>query len=228
MLIDVVIATVAALAPLVVVAVLFAPVALVVDPERLERPVIGVIGIETAFLVVAGVTRWGLSLPPLRLSIPAPAVLVGGCVAYLLATILTERATTLVSDVAGVTVVEGIEEYDTLAMVAVSVVLVGPAEELLYRGVIQPVLTAHLGTGVGIAWMAVLFGAVHYPSYGADSLREADLGVALGTLSTAVAGAVLGVLTVVTGTLVVPIVAHSLYDALLFAGYVPFSDPSAA
>lgn len=77
--------------------------------------------------------------------------------------------------------------------------LAGAGEELLFRGVIQPL--------VGLPAASLVFGAVHvggrsFIGYGAWA---------------ACIGALFGWLMVATGGLVAPIVAHAVYDALALA-----------
>ena len=108
-----------------------------------------------------------------------------------------------------------LEGESVVAVVAVSLLLVGPAEELLYRGVVQALWVEVVGPVAGILAASALFGLVHFPSYGASSLRDVDASVAVGMVGTATAGAYLGASYVLTGTLLVPVVGHALYDAVL-------------
>jgi membrane protease YdiL (CAAX protease family) len=75
----------------------------------------------------------------------------------------------------------------------------GIGEELLFRGVVQPLLAAWLGTVAGVIIASTIFGLLHAvtPTYA--------------ILATAV-GIYLGGLALVTGNLLGPIIAHSLYD----------------
>jgi len=83
--------------------------------------------------------------------------------------------------------------------------LAGLAEELLFRGVIQEGLTRTLPAGGPLLVASVVFGLAHFvtPTY---------------AVLAAVAGLYLGALYVLQGNLLVPIVAHALYDfvALLY------------
>jgi membrane protease YdiL (CAAX protease family) len=84
----------------------------------------------------------------------------------------------------------------TLAVVAL---LAGLGEETLFRGLIQPVLATHLPLWAALAATAALFGLAHWvtPTY---------------ALLAGVVGAYLGGLLLMSGNLLVPIVAHALYD----------------
>jgi uncharacterized protein len=85
-----------------------------------------------------------------------------------------------------------------LAMISV---VAGVGEELLFRGVVQPLLIGWIEILAGVLAASVIFGLMHAitPTYA--------------ILATAV-GAYLGWLTLATGGLVAPIIAHSLYDFL--------------
>jgi CAAX protease family protein len=82
---------------------------------------------------------------------------------------------------------------------AIVAVLAGLGEETLFRGVIQPALATHLPVWAALAVTAVLFGLLHWvtPTY---------------ALLAGIVGAYLGVLLLVSGNLLAPIVAHALYD----------------
>jgi uncharacterized protein len=82
-------------------------------------------------------------------------------------------------------------------------VTAGVGEELLFRGVLQPL--------VGVAGASVLFGAVHVG--GRDFLGYGAWAACIGAL--------MGWLAMATGGLTAAIVAHALYDALALA-YVRF------
>jgi len=208
-------AAVLAVLPLAVVAV-FAALAAAVVGDRVRSLTVGIALMELSMLSVAvgALTVWDVAV-----SI-TPQAPVEWAVALALVPIpfAIERVSDWLLDVLGATQDDALDlEGESLAAaVLLALVLVGPAEELLYRGVVLGLLDDPLGTGPALVVMALLFGLVHYPSYGADSIREIDLGVAVGLCSTALAGLGFGVLYLVTGSLVAPIVTHSLYDAALF------------
>ena len=83
-----------------------------------------------------------------------------------------------------------------LALVAL---FAGLGEETLFRGVIQPALAMHLPVWAALAATAALFGLAHWvtPTY---------------ALLAGIVGAYLGGLLLMSGNLLVPIVAHALYD----------------
>jgi membrane protease YdiL (CAAX protease family) len=98
-----------------------------------------------------------------------------------------------------------------LAMALVSLVAVGPAEELLFRGAIQNRLGRTFGPLAAITVTSLLFTLVHSNNYDA-SLVTVGLAMAIifGVSS------VLGVLYERTDNLAVPILVHGLYDAVVF------------
>ncbi|MEP6689397.1 MAG: CPBP family intramembrane glutamic endopeptidase [Gemmatimonadales bacterium] len=89
------------------------------------------------------------------------------------------------------------------ALVVVAL-LAGLGEEALFRGVLQPALAAHLPLVAAVAVTATLFGLAHWitPTY---------------AVLAGIVGAYLGWLLVVSGNLLVPVVAHALYDVVALA-----------
>jgi membrane protease YdiL (CAAX protease family) len=105
-----------------------------------------------------------------------------------------------------------------------SLLVVGPAEELLFRGVIQTRLRETFGVGVGITFATALFAAIHLVGYG--NLAAGLLGVSVLFL----VGFVLALSYEYTGNLVVVAVMHGLFNATQAAlGYVGvrYGDPDA-
>lgn len=101
-----------------------------------------------------------------------------------------------------------------LPLIPLSVLVTGPAEELLYRGVIQTRLREVFGAIPAVAVAAVVFALVHIPAYGATSGLDASLATTLGVLF--LLGASLGAAYEHTENLVVPAVAHGVYNAVVF------------
>lgn len=101
-----------------------------------------------------------------------------------------------------------------LPLIPLSVLVTGPAEELLYRGVIQTRLTEAIDAVPAIFVASTIFAVVHVPAYMAGS----GLGIELvGTIATLLLlGVVLGAAYEFTGNLAVPIVAHGLYNAVTY------------
>src|SRR5205085_12118606 len=87
----------------------------------------------------------------------------------------------------------------TLLDLAAISVLAGFGEEMLFRGVLQDLLSRWLGPWPALAFASVLFGLLHLitPTY---------------AVLAALMGAYLGWLYARTGNLLVPIMTHTLYD----------------
>lgn len=101
-----------------------------------------------------------------------------------------------------------------LPLIPLSVLVTGPAEELLFRGVIQTRLKEALGVVAAVVAASAVFALVHIPAYAAGSGLSADLATTLVILF--LLGGFLGAVYEHTGNLVVPAVAHGLYNAIIF------------
>lgn len=82
--------------------------------------------------------------------------------------------------------------------------LAGLGEELLFRGVIQAGLAERFPPWLAVAAASLLFGAGHWLSASYAALAAAI-------------GAYLGVVFLLTGNLLAPVVAHALYDVVALA-----------
>jgi membrane protease YdiL (CAAX protease family) len=78
-------------------------------------------------------------------------------------------------------------------------VAAGVGEEMLFRGVIQGALVRALGNVAGLATASLVFGLLHPISATYAAIA-------------ALLGAYLGLLWLLTGNLLTPILAHSIYD----------------
>jgi membrane protease YdiL (CAAX protease family) len=96
-----------------------------------------------------------------------------------------------------------------LRFAALSVFLVAPAEELLFRGVLQTRLADAYGPTFGIVFTSLLFALAHVPAYGTAAL----LGVVVALF---LLGVLFGFLYEVTDNLLAPILVHGVYNAALF------------
>lgn len=119
-----------------------------------------------------------------------------------------------IDDVSGALARAGLDPIVFLTLAVVAVVLVGPAEELLFRGAVQGTLRRVFGPWAAIGGASVLFTAVHIPLFNDTPLG--GLVVALGVVF--LVSVALGYTFEQTGSLVVPAVMHSLYDGLLLVG----------
>jgi hypothetical protein len=97
-----------------------------------------------------------------------------------------------------------------LYMIPVSLLFVGPFEELVFRGVVQGLFRRRYGAPVAIGAAATLFGVAHFVALTGSGSRVSYLAVA------AILGLVLGFVYERTGNLAVPAVVHGGYNALLF------------
>jgi membrane protease YdiL (CAAX protease family) len=103
----------------------------------------------------------------------------------------------------------------SLALVS-ALFLIGPVEELLYRGVMQGRLRQSFGPVAAIGLTSVGFAAGHVATlvWGGDPFT---LGFGLSLIAIATGSVVLGVIYERTGNLVPAILAHSLFNGLLIA-----------
>jgi hypothetical protein len=94
----------------------------------------------------------------------------------------------------------------------------GIGEELLYRGFLMHYLSGTLAGGVALgvlgAWLvsSMLFGLAHVYQ-----------GVA-GVIRATIAGLLLGLVTILTGQLILPILLHALFDVQMLWMYRPADD----
>ncbi|MFD1644603.1 CPBP family intramembrane glutamic endopeptidase [Haloarchaeobius litoreus] len=97
-----------------------------------------------------------------------------------------------------------------LGVAILSVLIVAPAEEYLFRGVVQGRLRETFGPVGSVLGSSLLFGSVHLSNY-TGSVEQ----VVAGVLLIAGTGAILGALYEWTDNLTVPIVTHALYNVVL-------------
>nr|WP_089881107.1 type II CAAX endopeptidase family protein [Halogeometricum limi] len=99
-----------------------------------------------------------------------------------------------------------------LLLIPASLLLIGPGEELLYRGVVQNRLRERLPATVAIPLASLIFAAIHYFSLsGAPSARLVSISLlVLPTL-------VFGVVYELSDNIVVPALTHGAYNATLFS-----------
>jgi len=98
-----------------------------------------------------------------------------------------------------------------LALAALALLIVGPAEELLFRGAIQARLGRSFGAVSAVALTSLLFTVLHFGNYDAG---RATVGLAMTIIF--VVSSILGMLYTRTDNLAVPILVHGLYDAIVF------------
>jgi membrane protease YdiL (CAAX protease family) len=121
-----------------------------------------------------------------------------------------------IDPVTAVTAPENLSVAVLAFMIPAMLFAVGPAEEYLFRGVVQGYLQQSFSTAGAIGWAAVLFTLVHLPNLISNPEAAAvSIPVWLGI------GLVLGWLYERTAALFVPVAVHGLYNtvviSLLFA-----------
>lgn len=100
-----------------------------------------------------------------------------------------------------------------LLMIPVTVLFVAPAEEVVFRGVVQGLFRKAYGVVPGVVLASALFGVGHWLALagtGGGKLAYVAIAAALGL--------VLGTLYELSDNLTVPIAVHGLYNTLLFVG----------
>lgn len=101
-----------------------------------------------------------------------------------------------------------LESRASMVLVTIFGITLGPlAEELAFRGFVQPLLTKSFGPPVGIVLAAVPFGFLHFAEYG-NSWRH--------VLLISAAGAAFGWMRHATGSTKASTLMHSAYNALFF------------
>jgi uncharacterized protein len=160
---------------------------------------------EGGLAVIAGLLGWGLTVPPweqTRLSLADAGLGVAGCVPMLALFIIPMRwplgpwrhMHALVDEV-----IRPIFRRATVLDLALICLLAGVGEEWLCRGFIQAGLIPYIGTWWALAIASLFFGLLHPLS-------------AFYVIFAAVVGVYLGVLMLATDNLLVPTIAHGVYD----------------
>lgn len=106
--------------------------------------------------------------------------------------------------------VAAIDPVFLLVVAVLSMLLVAPVEEYLFRGVIQGRLRESLGPIPAILGASLLFGSLHFANY-IGSPIEILAGVGVITC----VGIVFGTLYELTDNLAVPIAVHGIYNVVL-------------
>ena len=98
-----------------------------------------------------------------------------------------------------------------LVMIPVSLLFVGPAEELLFRGAVQGRLRQSWGAWPAIVIATVLFGLIHIPGITGGFGAQLSYALLVGVL-----GLLLGYLYEYTQNIIVPSLVHGAYNGTLF------------
>lgn len=106
----------------------------------------------------------------------------------------------------------GLSPEFLLLMVPIAILVIGPTEELVYRGIIQKSLYSKFSTRQAIVLTSLIFALVHFPAYLTGTAANATI-----TVSTVfVLSLVLGKIYAHTENIVIPSLSHGLYNAALF------------
>jgi len=100
-----------------------------------------------------------------------------------------------------------------LLLIPASILLIGPGEELLFRGVVQGRLRQVFGPAVGIAVPSLLFAGVHWFALAGGTTTGRLVAVSV----LVVPAIVFGVSYEYTDNIVVPSLIHGVYNATLFS-----------
>lgn len=169
------------------------------------------------FLVALLYIRWRGSEEPLfDVSLPSLRD-VGWIVAGLIGLFVLLNVVSFVIEQLGVTpaenavIAQGQQQPEFLLyLIPIAFLFNAPAEELLFRGLIQGLFRRAYGIIPGVVIASVMFGVVHYVALGGTGSRTVYLAIA------AVLGLVLGLLYEKTENLAVPILVHALFNAIQF------------
>jgi membrane protease YdiL (CAAX protease family) len=177
------------------------------------------------FLLAAGVVLFVPASPAIEWAIPGLVdlglILLVSPVLFALGAVLAVVWSLIGTAPSDTAVDEGIEARSILWRVSPAI-LVGPAEELLFRGLVQSLLVDVIGLIPGVGLMGILFGLYHYPNV-TDSLFELTSKDTFELTQSGFGGVVMGLFYLFTGNLIVPIVGHSLHVAVIF-GYFARQD----
>lgn len=173
----------------------------------------------TGVLAVAVLYLAGRDRPVAFLRVGRPTVRdLGWVVAGLVVLFTALTAATYVLDQGGLALPEhsflqSAEPLAVLLLVPFSILITGPIEELVYRGIVQTRLKRAYGTAPAVLGAAAIFGLVHVPAY---ALGDPGGSVAGAIVVVCLLGALLGLLYEYTGNLFVAALAHGVYNAVTF------------
>jgi hypothetical protein len=193
---------------------------LVLTGELLANPAYAVASVVATMLGYAAVAllyaRNRLAIPVRRPTRRELAVAVGAVVAMLalnvgtqvvLAALGFEAAPSGVLDLTG-----GVPEV-LLVFAVVALLVNGPAEELLFRGAVQGRLRRAFGPAAAVLLASIPFAAIHiFAVVGTLGAGLVSVGIIF------LIALVLGAIYEYTGNVVVPALAHGVYNAVLFVG----------
>jgi len=99
-----------------------------------------------------------------------------------------------------------------LALIPISILIIGPCEELIFRGLVQGSLYQSFDRQYAVLVTSVIFAVIHFPAY-----LTATVAGAISTLLIVLfLSLILGWLYETTDNLILPSLAHGIYNAVLF------------
>ena len=102
-------------------------------------------------------------------------------------------------------------------LIPISLLLVGPLEELLYRNIIQKYLYSSFSPIGSIFISSIIFSAVHISAYAGDALFQTPL-PALNALAVIfILSVIIGIVYYQTKNIVTAALLHGIYDSIIFA-----------
>lgn len=96
-------------------------------------------------------------------------------------------------------------------LIPIAILFIGPVEELLFRGIIQGVLREAVSVRFAVVVAGILFGVAHAGALGGFSMSTIPQMVVISSI-----GVILGLMYEKGKSLVIPSVAHGVYNAILF------------
>lgn len=116
----------------------------------------------------------------------------------------------------GTTLAAGASALTVVLVGAYFVVVIGPIEEFLYRGVVQGRLRQHFGPTVAIGLTSVGFAVGHAPNFWLAGANVLSASVLIALTGIAVGSVILGAIYERTANLTVVMLVHGLFNAMLF------------
>ncbi|WP_408956730.1 lysostaphin resistance A-like protein [Natrinema sp. 74] len=204
--------------------------AFLLDPELLTAPtdasiasragmlILGFLGFVVAGGIYLAVTDRGWSYVDLRWPTRRGwgyvlAGVVGGIAFYVLISIAVQLLSLPTAENQVSTYI-GNDQTMLLVMIAIVFLFNAPAEEFLYRNIVQKRLYDAFSRRRAVAIASVIFGLIHFPVYAA--LSESLLATAVPVAVVMGGAAIFGFLYAETDNLLVPIAAHAVFNGVQF------------
>ncbi len=209
---------------------LFTTPAIVIEPGLLENPaettlasrtayfVLNFVGMAAAGAVYLAYTGRGWDFVDLRLptrrewlyTLAGTVIILGF---YVASTVLITLLDLPAADT-GVLEFVGDDEAMVLILIAIAFLFNSPAEEFLFRNVIQKRLYAAFSRSGAVVVASAIFALVHLPVY--VVFADSTLAVAVPIVLLFGGGLILGYSYVVTENLVTPIIIHAVYNSFIW------------